>query len=136
MNRALIRWQAVELKLLRQVENRDLELLFGTETVEAYRQLAALTTAKETSQLATLEIEDAVAIEPKPATNIETATIPDFESFFAAQPKREEPVTLEVIKEQANEQPLEQTFVQLVELLSETEVVPEQNRLNFVHNLK
>ncbi len=68
----------------------QLRLLFDSETIETYKQLSTLTTAKETSQVGTSEIlenEDIVAIEPKPATYIEIAPVPDFETFLAVQPK-------------------------------------------------
>lgn len=113
--------------------NEQLEPLFGPETIETHKQLTDLITAAEMSQLAAsepLEIADIVAVEPKSKTDIKIATTVDFETFVSAQPASEEQITLEVIQEHADEQPLEQTFMQLVELLSEATEATEQNELS------
>lgn len=106
-----------------------LEMLYATETVETYHKLIAITVDTEPIQatvggaitteedISMLEVAGEADVEDK-ATEFYIKDIHDFETFIDEQPVTEEPITLEVIQEQiANEQPLEQTFVQLAQHL-------------------
>lgn len=93
---------------------------FDHETVETYKALVALAAADEAAPLIledSVEVQITATFESTRANETELFT-KGFEAFIAEQPTAEEAVTLEFIKEQANEQPLEQTFVQLAELLA------------------
>lgn len=105
-------------------EEDQLELLFEPETIETFQQLTALITDKEAYEITPPDTEQVVAdtsMEFETRTYIEMLVAVDFENFIASQPAAEEPLplTLEVIQEQANQHPLEQTLVQLSIYLSE-----------------
>ncbi|HEY5549778.1 MAG TPA: hypothetical protein VIK37_01065 [Candidatus Saccharimonadales bacterium] len=111
--------------------DEQLRALFEPETVETYKELLALTAANQEGEPSVFE--EATIVGPVLEADAETATPSDFEAFVATQPISEEPVTLEAIQEEANEQPLEQTLVQLVELLSgapeKADAETEENKL-------
>ncbi len=115
--------EPVVVDISSQVEtekNEQLEQLFEPETLETYQRLAVLTIDEEVSAVTlpnTTPIETNTLIELE--TRTETVAVTDFETFIAAQLTSEAPLNFGVIQEQANEQPLEQTIIQLVELLSE-----------------
>ncbi len=112
-------------------ETKHLELLFDPETVEAYTQLAALSAMMEiNSSVAreeTKELEDDTTVELNLAVSANAAVRADFEAFVGAQPAPEEPVTLEAIQEQADNQPLEQTLLKLASLIEEATETPNQD---------
>jgi hypothetical protein len=89
-------------------KHEHLELLFNPETIDTYQEINDLIASLAESEAALLEISAQEAME--------TEDILSFEQFVAIHPADEE-VTIESIHAQANEQPLEQTFVQLVEYL-------------------
>lgn len=95
----------------------QLEQSFDSEVMETYEQLTALGIARSDT-LGSLEIEDTAVEAPELTTDTEVVDTSDFEALVAVQPAEGEPIALEVIQEQADEQPLEQTLLQLVEHLS------------------
>lgn len=105
------------------VTDEQLVLQFEAEVIDTYKKLLVIledeiSEPHEPNESATeLESETgAVVVETVP---LETTT-QDFETFLAVQPEADEVVTLETIIEQADEQPLEQTLVQLAQHLSDT----------------
>lgn len=88
------------------------ELLFDAETVETYVQLTAL-----------------VDEEADQSHQPEDPKLQNFEAFIALELDNQEPLTLEAIQQQANIQPLEQTLVQVIKLLSEPEKEPVEVEL-------
>lgn len=125
--------EAVVDVVIQEAEGNEaewLELLFEPETIDTYLELTALIDNVETSQLALAEgLEIADNTSTLPRANIEIADIPDLETFMATRGVSEEPMTLEAIQERADEQPVEQTLIQLVEYLTEAAEVLEQKAL-------
>jgi hypothetical protein len=109
--------------------DEQLRLLFETETIETYRQLAALTVEEETSEAALPDIAQTeldILIETESEVDTEAAVVMDLETFIAARLVTEVPLTLKAIQERACEQPLEQTFIQLAEYLHAVVEVAEE----------
>ncbi len=96
--------------------------VFGAE--EAASPLAEQATTAEAVTGTIFETAESSRLEPEGPVPLAETTA--FETFAAAQPEPEEPVTFAAILEQANEQPLEQTLIQLVELASTIEVSAEE----------
>jgi hypothetical protein len=90
--------------------DQELAELFEPETIETYKEILALSESGETV-LFTLAAAEHIQEEQQPLN--------DFERFIAEQPRPEEPATLEFVQEHANEQAVEQTFMQLSELLAD-----------------
>lgn len=91
------------------------EVLFEPEIIETYKELMELTVTHEPEQLT---LEEPIPTETHAEEDGEMTV--DFAIFIAEQPEVEEVVPLETMIEQADEQPLEQTFVQLARYLSDT----------------
>lgn len=112
--------------------DEELELLFEPETVKTYFEIRDLIANLEVSEAIPIEIivpDITVPDESETENESEPFTVPTFETFLATQPSIEE-VTLESIKEQSSELPLEQTLVQLVEYLAKsTEDVEQRESL-------
>lgn len=106
------------------IPDQQLEQLFDPETVETYKQLAALA---ESSEIEDLEESETIADDASTnhSRGIETK-IADFESFMTSRPQSNEVPSLEIIAEHANEQPLEQTLMELTDHLSQIEEIPEK----------
>lgn len=102
--------------------DENIEPLFKAETVEAYFEIRDLIADSATSEAIPAEIivpDVTVLNEYETENESEPFAVPTFETFLATQPPIEE-VTLENIKEQSSELPLEQTLVQLVEYLTKS----------------
>jgi hypothetical protein len=87
------------------------------ELIEPFQVLAN----DSQSEITDMRDEPTLKVEQK------TKAVSNFETFMAVQPVNEEPVTLEVIQNRAEEQPLEQTLAMLVEHLAETGGETEQD---------
>lgn len=94
--------------------------LFDVETIETYQKLLAVVD-NETLEGKPLSIESADPL----ATDGSFDSVHNFEAFISAQPASEKQMGLVDIQNQVNEQALERTFHQLVELLSVVEEVKE-----------
>lgn len=100
--------------------DEQLEDMFDPETIETYKELVVLIAANELEPFALEGREEGlnvILLEPM-ETDSDKPIVKDFETFIAEQPPVEELITLELIQRQANDQPLEQTFIQLTELLA------------------
>lgn len=104
----------------------------ATASREVYDVAEVLETFEELSEIIALQREESpTAAEPRSETNgeaevseAETEAAPEahvFEAYLAAQPLVEAPENIEAVQEHVNEQPLEQTFVELAALLSESD---------------
>lgn len=115
----------------------DIDVLEEAEMVPSDGVVAVSETVENEFSAEVIETYIVLAAQIAEAETAETKEVPDFETFIEVmvQPEREEPLTVEVIHEQAEmEQPLEETLVQLVELLSDPELM-EQDQLEEIRQI-
>lgn len=108
-------------------DNEWLELLYEPETIEAYNLLVQ---SKDEAIDISAEPVAWSAVEDSPVDTHDAQSLVigpelDFETYIKSKPATEEPMTIELIQECAEQQPLEQTLVQLVEYLNEANDKPE-----------
>lgn len=121
-----------EARTAREIVTREtLEATFEPETIDTYLQIAALSAVSEKSEAMPVGItaeqldglDDPVLPAPITMSN-------SFETFLAARPSPESTVTLETLRELADERPVEDSLTLLVEYLAEPPVAtPEQAAL-------
>ncbi len=96
------------------------QVAIDAETTELFEQLLAMSVEADeetTSTFVKLVGEQSEAQVPKEVTVEVTSDVNVFADFLDIQPESEETIDIETIVTNANEQPLEETFAQLIELL-------------------
>lgn len=109
----------------------QLELEYEPDVIDTYKELMALSDEPISRQ--SEPVFEAVTGKEASSdlvyeTDLGIKTTVDFEAYIETQPEVQNSIPLEIIIDQANEQPLEQTFVQLARHLSEVATAGEQDK--------